>query len=123
MDVPVDKASNNAKFVCKIHISSVDIIKKVHYRANITKCLFYMRPFLLICFRYPIWIYHSPKYDLYGMPMHGNSGSKIGIDAGGPVVTVETRTYEPDKAREQACIDHLKKTVPRVYYAFICYCI
>ncbi|XP_069112883.1 monomeric sarcosine oxidase-like isoform X2 [Argopecten irradians] len=63
--------------------------------------------------RYPIWIYHSPKYDFYGLPIHGNSGSKIGIDAGGPVVTAETRTYEPDKIREQNCIEHLKKTIPK----------
>lgn len=48
------------------------------------------------------------------MPSHGNSGSKIGIDAGGPVVSVETRSYIPDKAREQACIEHLQKTIPRV---------
>ncbi|VDI42237.1 Hypothetical predicted protein [Mytilus galloprovincialis] len=63
--------------------------------------------------KYPIWIYHSAKYDFYGMPMHGNSGSKIGIDAGGPVVSVDTRNYEPDKTREQACIKHLERTIPR----------
>ncbi|VDI68750.1 sarcosine oxidase / L-pipecolate oxidase [Mytilus galloprovincialis] len=59
--------------------------------------------------KYPIWIYHSPKYDFYGMPMHGNSGSKIGIDAGGPVVSVDTRNYEPDKTREQAFASLLGK--------------
>ena len=63
---------------------------------------------------YPIWIYHSQKYDFYGLPIHGNSGSKIGIDAGGPVVTADTRNFHPDPVREKACIDHLKKTIPRV---------
>lgn len=62
---------------------------------------------------YPIWIYHSEKYDFYGLPIHGNSGSKIGIDAGGPVVTADSRNFNPDPVREQACIDHLKKTIPR----------
>lgn len=62
---------------------------------------------------YPIWIYHSEKYDFYGLPIHGNSGSKIGIDAGGPVVTADSRKFNPDPVREQACIDHLKKTIPR----------
>lgn len=69
--------------------------------------------FFLIC-SYPIWIYHSEKYDFYGLPIHGNSGSKIGIDAGGPVVTADSRNFNPDPVREQACIDHLKKTIPRV---------
>lgn len=66
---------------------------------------------------YPIWIYHSEKYDFYGLPIHGNSGSKIGIDAGGPVVTADSRKFNPDPVREQACIDHLKKTIPRVNLA------
>lgn len=74
--------------------------------------------FLLIV-SYPIWIYHSEKYDFYGLPIHGNSGSKIGIDAGGPVVTADSRNFNPDPVREQACIDHLKKTIPRVNIAEI----
>ena len=50
------------------------------------------------------------------MPIHGNSGSKVGVDAGGPVVTPETRTYAPDPVREKACIDHLNLTIPKVNF-------
>lgn len=63
--------------------------------------------------KFPIWIYHAPKHDLYGLPIHGNSGSKIGIDAAGPAVTVDTRNYQPDPVREKACVDFLQKTIPR----------
>ncbi|XP_078688309.1 monomeric sarcosine oxidase-like [Branchiostoma floridae x Branchiostoma belcheri] len=63
--------------------------------------------------RYPTWISHTPDYDFYGLPIHGNTGSKIGIDAGGPRVTPETRTYVPDPVREKACIDFLQKYIPR----------
>lgn len=63
--------------------------------------------------KFPIWIYHSPNYDFYGLPIHGNSGSKIGIDAGGNIVTPETRTYVPDLVREKACLDHFRATIPK----------
>ncbi|KAI8491171.1 hypothetical protein Bbelb_312120 [Branchiostoma belcheri] len=63
--------------------------------------------------RYPTWISHTPDYDFYGLPIHGNTGSKIGIDAGGPRVTPETRTYVPDPVREKACVDFLQKYIPR----------
>ena len=64
--------------------------------------------------RFPIFIYHSTKHDLYGMPIHGNSGFKIGVDAGGPFVTAETRTFTPDPVRENNCIDFLKEVLPTV---------
>lgn len=48
------------------------------------------------------------------MPIHGNSGFKIGVDAGGPVVTADTRSFVPDVIREQACIDFLKEVLPTV---------
>jgi sarcosine oxidase len=51
--------------------------------------------------------------------MHGNSGSKIGVDAGGPVVTADTRNFTPDPVREKACIEHLKKTIPRVMITYL----
>lgn len=83
------------------------------------KNAFYSNWKVLLIVSYPIWIYHSEKYDFYGLPIHGNSGSKIGIDAGGPVVTADSRNFNPDPVREQACIDHLKKTIPRVNIAVI----
>ena len=65
-------------------------------------------------FRFPIWIYHSDDHDFYGLPIHGNTGSKIGIDAGGPTVTPQTRTFTPDPVREKACIDLLQQILPSV---------
>nr|KAG5692520.1 hypothetical protein BaRGS_018725 [Batillaria attramentaria] len=63
--------------------------------------------------RFPIFIYHTPRYDFYGMPIHANSGTKIGIDAGGPQVTASTRTFTPDPARVKACTDMLQKRIPK----------
>lgn len=62
--------------------------------------------------RFPIYLYHKPTYDYYGFPIHGNTGTKIGIDAVGPVVTAETRDFTPDPVREQQSIDFLKQTIP-----------
>ena len=53
------------------------------------------------------------------MPIHGNSGFKIGVDAGGPTVTPETRSFTPDPVREKNCIDFLKEVLPTVSYTKI----
>ena len=66
--------------------------------------------------RFPIWIYSGEGHDYYGLPIHGNTGSKIGIDAGGPVVTPDTRGFTPDPVREQSCIDLLQRVLPSVSY-------
>ncbi|XP_045189446.1 monomeric sarcosine oxidase-like [Mercenaria mercenaria] len=62
--------------------------------------------------KFPIFIYHSKDHDMYALPLHGNTGFKIGIDAGGPVVTPETRGFIPDPVREKKCIDFLKEILP-----------
>ncbi|XP_038069951.1 monomeric sarcosine oxidase-like [Patiria miniata] len=62
--------------------------------------------------RYPIWIYHTDNGDFYGMPIHGNSGVKIGVDVGGDHVTVETRTYIPNQTRLQQCLDFSREHIP-----------
>ncbi|CAH1265569.1 PIPOX [Branchiostoma lanceolatum] len=64
--------------------------------------------------RFPIWLYFAPDYILYGLPIHGNTGSKIGIDYGRTHVTPGTRTYTPDPVREKASIEFLQKYIPRV---------
>ncbi|KAK3602045.1 hypothetical protein CHS0354_021139 [Potamilus streckersoni] len=70
----------------------------------------YMREFTKD--KYPVWIFHSPSHDIYGLPIHGNSGTKVAVDAGGPVVTPDTRTFEPDAVREQVCLDLLQEILP-----------
>ncbi len=47
--------------------------------------------------RFPVWIWmDDPCY--YGFPVFGERGTKIAQDAGGRVVTAESRTFEPDPA-------------------------
>ncbi|XP_070575600.1 monomeric sarcosine oxidase-like [Ptychodera flava] len=62
---------------------------------------------------FPVWIFHDPRYDFYGLPIHGNTGSKIGIDAGGPPVTPETRNFKPDPVRQKVCVEFFEKYLPK----------
>ena len=50
---------------------------------------------------------------MYALPLHGNTGFKIGIDAGGPVVTAGTRNFTPDPIREKKCIDFIQEILPK----------
>jgi sarcosine oxidase len=47
--------------------------------------------------RFPIWIWHGGLEEtFYGLPVYGAPGTKAGQDVGGDVVTVDTRTFEPN---------------------------
>ena len=50
--------------------------------------------------KFPIFISHADE-SIYGFPIYGEVATKVGIDASGPAVTPDTRTYEPDAEREQ----------------------
>lgn len=63
--------------------------------------------------KFPMFIYHSPGNDIYGLPVHGISGTKIGIDAAGPVVTGDTRTWTPDPNRLERVRTFLRKNLPK----------
>ncbi|XP_076441654.1 monomeric sarcosine oxidase-like [Babylonia areolata] len=63
--------------------------------------------------KFPIWFYHTAQYDFYALPVYSNSGTKIGIDAGGPHVTGNTRNFTPDPARVKICTDLLKRILPK----------
>ncbi|MFL5401636.1 MAG: N-methyl-L-tryptophan oxidase [Gemmatimonadales bacterium] len=45
--------------------------------------------------RFPIWIWMDDPC-FYGFPVFGEAGPKVGQDAGGKEVTVDTRTFDPD---------------------------
>jgi sarcosine oxidase len=45
--------------------------------------------------RFPTWIWMGQP-SFYGLPAFGEAGPKTGWDAGGPIVTGDTRTFEPD---------------------------
>ena len=70
-----------------------------------------------IC-RFPIFIYHSDSHDIYGMPIHGNTGFKIGVDAGGHLVKADSRTFIPDPVREQNCLKFMQECLPTVLKLF-----
>ncbi|XP_063950964.1 monomeric sarcosine oxidase-like isoform X2 [Lytechinus pictus] len=63
--------------------------------------------------RCPIFLYHIDGPCPYALPLHGNTGFKIGMDAGGPPVTAQSRTFVPDKVREQKVADCLADLCPR----------
>ncbi|PVD25419.1 hypothetical protein C0Q70_13075 [Pomacea canaliculata] len=70
--------------------------------------------------KFPVWIYHAKTNDFYGLPIYSNSGAKIGIDASGPVVTTDTRTFTPDPERVNACRQLLRDILPNVSGALAC---
>ena len=44
---------------------------------------------------FPVWIWHNAPH-MYGLPSFGQPGPKVAIHGGGPEVTPESRTFEPD---------------------------
>ncbi|ESO99005.1 hypothetical protein LOTGIDRAFT_142355, partial [Lottia gigantea] len=69
--------------------------------------------------RYPMFLYHGKDYDFYQIPIHGNACSKIGIDAGGPPVTGNTRNFVVDPEREDIVVKFMEKISPKVSYGQI----
>ena len=65
---------------------------------------------------FPVYIWDNDDHNYYGLPIHGNSGVKIGLDVGGPAVTADTRGFLPDPIREQTCTEFLRKYLPQVMY-------
>ncbi|XP_072013859.1 monomeric sarcosine oxidase-like isoform X3 [Amphiura filiformis] len=64
--------------------------------------------------RFPVFSYTLPEFNVYGLPPHGNTYFKLGIDAGmSPTVTAETRNFKPDPKREKFCVDFLKENIPK----------
>ncbi len=61
--------------------------------------------------RFPIFIWHG-DHVIYGFPVYGEVATKAAIDAGGPIVTSETRTYEADPVRERRIEEWLQEYIP-----------
>ncbi len=61
--------------------------------------------------RFPIFIAHEDEV-IYGFPVYGEVATKAAIDAAGPVVTPQTRTYQPDPAREERVAAWLAEHLP-----------
>ena len=61
--------------------------------------------------RFPIFIYLGSDA-IYGFPVYGEVATKAAIDASGPAVTVDTRTYVEDAERVQRVDDWLATYIP-----------
>ncbi len=63
--------------------------------------------------RFPIWIWHGGLEEtFYGLPVYGAPGTKAGQDVGGDVVTVDTRTFEPNKRVLENLRSFLERHIP-----------
>jgi sarcosine oxidase len=63
--------------------------------------------------RFPVWIWHGgPKSSFYGVPVYGAPGTKAGQDVGGDVVTVDTRTFEPNERALANLRSFLERYIP-----------
>jgi sarcosine oxidase len=61
--------------------------------------------------RFPIWIWmDDPSF--YGFPIFGERAVKAARDAGGPPVTADTRSFDPDPAQERAVKRFLTRYLP-----------
>jgi sarcosine oxidase len=61
--------------------------------------------------RFPIFIWHGAQV-IYGFPIYGEVATKAAIDAAGPVVTTETRTYAGDAELERQVEAWLQDYLP-----------
>jgi sarcosine oxidase len=61
--------------------------------------------------RFPIFLNHGQEV-IYGFPVYGEVATKAAIDASGPAVTVDSRTYDADSNRVQRVDDWLAKYIP-----------
>ena len=63
--------------------------------------------------RFPVWIWHGgPESSFYGVPVYGEPATKAGQDVGGEVVTVETRTFEPNERVRENLRGFLERYIP-----------
>ncbi|ALE73375.1 sarcosine oxidase [Pseudonocardia sp. EC080610-09] len=61
--------------------------------------------------RFPVFMWHGAE-NYYGFPVYGEVATKLGQHMGGPEVTADTRTYEPDPLRRKRQEEFLAEHVP-----------
>ena len=61
--------------------------------------------------RFPVWIWHGEDV-FYGFPVYGDVATKAGQDLGGDVVTVDTRTFEPNPRPLEKLQNFLVERIP-----------
>lgn len=62
--------------------------------------------------RFPVFMVPTPIGGIYGFPVHGEVATKAAIDLSGPIVTPETRTFEPNVEVEEYQEAWLKEHIP-----------
>lgn len=60
---------------------------------------------------FPIWIWHGSD-SFYGFPVYGEVATKVGQDVGGDIVTVDTRTFEPNPRAFERAQRFLERYLP-----------
>jgi sarcosine oxidase len=60
---------------------------------------------------FPVFMWHG-AHNYYGFPVYGEVATKLGEHMGGPEVTAETRTFEPDPARQARYRTFLERHIP-----------
>lgn len=63
--------------------------------------------------RFPVWQWKTESRGIYGFPVYGEVATKASIDESGNKVTAESRTFDPNPAREQELDTFLMKHIPR----------
>ena len=61
--------------------------------------------------RFPIWIWHGEQ-EHYGFPVYGEPATKAARDLGGPTVSLERRSWEPDERRVGELTRFLDEILP-----------
>ncbi len=63
--------------------------------------------------RFPIWIWHGDgEEEYYGFPVYGEVATKAAQDLGGPTVSLDTRSWEPDPERVRRVTRFLDGILP-----------
>jgi sarcosine oxidase len=61
--------------------------------------------------RFPVWIWmDDPSF--YGFPTYGEGTVKAAQDCGGPPVTPQTRSFDPDPGRQRLLAEFMARTFP-----------
>lgn len=63
--------------------------------------------------RFPIWQWKTETRGIYGFPVYGEVATKAAIDESGEEVTADSRTFEPNCARERELETFLNRYIPR----------
>lgn len=61
--------------------------------------------------RFPVFMWHG-RHNFYGFPVYGEAATKLGEHMGGPEVTAETRTFDPDPRRQERYRRFLDRHIP-----------